>query len=224
MLTLHHLEYSQSFRILWLLEELEAEFELVTYERDSITLQAPNALKEISPLGSAPVITDGDLVLAESNAIIDYLLDKFPDSGLRPLPGNIDQPQYLFWFHASQGSMMTLIFLDAVFQLLISRVPWLLRGIVRAVLKQATLRVIKPRLQRLLQQAEQDLTGKPWFGGETLTAADIAMCYPMESARSRGYITDEHPQCLAWFERVHQCPSFISAKRKDGKDEMVISY
>lgn len=222
MLTLHHLEYSQSFRILWLLEELGSDYELKLYQRNKETYQAPADYKALSPLGSAPVVTDGDLALAESSAIIDYVLDQHPDSGLRPAPGDADRVRYLFWFHASQGSMMMVLIMEAVFQILIKRVPFWMRGLIRGVLGQASERMIKPRMEKLLQQAEKDLAEKPWFGGDNLSAADIAMSYPMESAKSRGYITDEHPQCQAWIDRVHQHPSFQAAKAKDGKDSIVL--
>ena len=127
MITLHHLEYSQSFSILWLLEELGAEYELKIYERDKKTHQAPEELRDLSPLGSAPVIADGDVVLAESNAIIDYILDQHAESKLRVEPGHEDRARYLFWLHASQGSMMSLMLMEAVFQIMISRMPfWML--------------------------------------------------------------------------------------------------
>ncbi len=222
MLTLHHLEYSQSFRILWLLEELGTDYELKFYERNKDTFQAPADYKALSPLGSAPVITDGELALAESSAIIDYVLDQHPDSNLRPTIGDEDRVRYLFWFHASQGSMMMVLIMEAVFQILIQRVPFWMRGLIRGVLGQASERMIKPRMEKLLQQAEKDLALKPWFGGSNLSAADIAMSYPMESAKSRGFITDQHPNCLAWIERVHQNPSFQKAKEKDGKDSIVL--
>ncbi|MCG8415216.1 MAG: glutathione S-transferase family protein [Pseudomonadales bacterium] len=222
MLTLHHLEYSQSFRILWLLEELGTDYELKLYARNKETYQAPDEYKTLSPLGSAPVITEGDLALAESSAIIDYVLDQHPESNLRPAIDDEDRVRYLFWFHASQGSMMMVLIMEAVFQILIQRVPFWMRGLIRGVLGQASERMIKPRMEKLLQLAEKDLAQKPWFGGDKLSAADIAMSYPMESARSRGFITDQHPNCLAWIERVHQNPSFQRAKEKDGKDSIVL--
>ncbi len=222
MLTLHHLEYSQSFRILWLLEELGAEYDLIVYQRDCKSSLAPDSLKTLSPLGTAPVITDGEIVMAESNAIIDYLLDQYPESDLRPVAGDLDRTQYLFWLHTSQGTMMTFMTMDTVFQAVVKRVPWLIRGLIKEVFKQVTLRLIKPRLQKLLQRAELDLGNKPWFGGKKLSAADIAMSYAMESAKYRGYITDEYPHCHSWFKRMHESPSFVSAKKKDGKESMVL--
>ena len=222
MLTLHHLEYSQSFRILWLLEELGFEYELKIYNRNPETFQAPDEYKALSPLGTAPVITDDNLVLAESAAIMDYLLDHSENTQFRPPVGNPDHNRYLFWFHAAQGSMMPLMLMEAVFGILKQRVPFLMRGIVGSALGQASERMIKPRMQKLLALAEKDLGDKPWFGGEQLTAADILIFYSMESAKSRGFVTDEYPNCQAWFERVNGLPGFQAAKEKDGRDSIVL--
>lgn len=223
MITLHHLEYSQSFRILWLLEEIGEDYELKLYNRNKETYQAPPDYKALSPLGAAPVITDDDMVLAESSAIVDYILDKYPNSNLRPAIDNENRIRYLFWFHASQGSMMSLMLMEAVFQILIGRVPFLLRGIIRGVLDQASTRLIKPRMESLLKIAEEDLASKPWFGGDELSAADILLCYPMESARSRGYISAAHKNCNAWFDRVANHPSYQQARKKDDRDSIVLN-
>ena len=221
MITLHHLEYSQSFRILWLLEELGAEYELKIYNRTE-SYQAPPELKELSPLGSAPVITEGDLVLAESNAIADYILDQHPESTLRVAPGDEDRLRYVFWLHAAQGTMMSMMIMEAVFAILVKRVPFWMRPLIKGVLGQASNLLIKPRIENLLKLAEKDLAEKPWFGGSNLTAADIVMHYPMASALSRGYVTDAFPNSLAWLERVSECPSFKAAVEKDGRDSIVL--
>lgn len=222
MLTLHHLEYSQSFRILWLLEELGVEYSLVKYERDKKTHSAPAEYKALSPLGTAPVIIDGDLTLAESNAIVDYILDQYPDNTLRPAAGTSHRNRYLFWFHAAQGSMMPIVLMDALFQIIKQRVPSLVRFFLGPILDKATASFVKPRMNALLQQAERDLEDAPWFGGDELTAADIALCYPMESAARRGYISTAYPNCKAWLQRVHAHPSFAAARKKDGRDSMVL--
>lgn len=222
MLTLHHLEFSQSFRILWLLEEMGIEYELKIYSRDKQTLQAPAEYKALSPLGTAPVLQDGEVVLAESSAIVDYLLDKYPSQQLRPEAGSSNRTSYLFWFHAAQGSMMPLMLMEAVFQILQERVPFLVRGIIRSALGQASTHMIKPRMAKLLEQAEQNLARQAFFAGEQLSAADIVLSYPMESARQRGMITAEHSNCQAWFDRVESLSSFRRAREKDGRDSIVL--
>jgi glutathione S-transferase len=224
MLTVHHLEYSQSFRILWLLELLGAPYELKRYERDPDTRLAPAAYKAISPLGTSPTITDGDLVLAETNAIVDHILDGHEDSGLRPAPGTPHRDRYLFWFHAAQGSMMPLLIFDAVFSIVRSRLPFFLKPLIGAVLSQVEKNLLKPRMDALLAKAEADLAEAPWFGGDAITAADVVMAYCMFAGRARGYIGSAHPRCLDWIARVEADPAFQAAKEKDGKPSMVPDF
>lgn len=222
MITLHHLEYSQSFRILWLLEELGVDYELKSYDRDKDTYLAPPDYKALSPLAAAPVIEHGDLVLAESSAIIDYVLDLHPSDALRPPPGAPNRARHLFWFHAAQGSMMPIMLVDSVFRIIGGRAPFFAKPILSPVFKQTTAAFLKPRMNALLAVAEQDLASAPWFGGEDLTAADIALCYSMEAASARGYITDAHRNCRAWLQRMRDRPSFQAAKARDGRDTMVL--
>lgn len=222
VITLHHLEYSQSFRILWLLEELGVKYELKKYNRDPETHLAPDTYKAVSPLGTAPVITDGDISLAETSAIIDYILDRHPNELLNPKPNATDRTQHLFWFHASQGSMMPLMLMDSIFRIIQERVPGFLKFIIRPVLNKAGDGFIKPRLDKLLIQAEQTLATSEWFGGSHLTTADILLSYPIESADVRGYITDAHPHTKAWLERIRERPAFQSAKALDDRDTMVL--
>jgi len=224
MITLHHLEYSQSFRILWLLEELGVEYELKSYQRDPKTRLAPNDYKKVSPLGTAPVITDGDITLAESNAIIDYILDKHPSDSLRPEAGSPNRARYLFWFHASQGSMMTLMLMEAVMRIMQSKVPFFLKSIVATLNNKMNQAFSKPRMQSLLKQAELDLANSDWLAGDDITAADITMIYPMEAALVRGYINDDFPNCKAWLERAKARPSFKAATKKDDRPSMIMSF
>lgn len=220
MLTLHHLEYSQSFRILWLLEELGAEYELKVYDRDPKSRLAPKAYKDISPLGTSPVITDGDLVLAETNAIVDYIMDGHSKSKLRPKPGASDRAKYLFWFHAAQGSMMPLLLFKAVFGIMKTRSPGLIRPLISVVLNKTEAGFLKPRMGAILDMAESDLGKTKWFAGDTLTAADMVMSYGMESAAISGIIDDSRPNCQRWVQQMHESPSFIAAREKDGREDI----
>lgn len=224
MLTLHHLEYSQSFRVLWLLEALGAPYELKVYNRDPKTRLAPDDYKALSPLGTAPVITDGDLVLAESNAIMDYILDKH-DAGntLRPAAGREERAAYLFWFHAAQGSMMPLLLFHTVFGVLKSRVPFFIKPIIVPVLGQAEKSFLAPRMAAILAEAEAQLAKTPWLAGEHLSAADIVMSYGMEACHKNGFINEAHPNCKAWVERMHADAAFQRAMDKDGRESFVFS-
>ncbi|MDJ0977892.1 MAG: glutathione S-transferase family protein [Erythrobacter sp.] len=216
MLTLHHLEYSQSFRILWLLEELGAPYELKTYNRNPETNLAPDAYKALSPLGTAPVVTDGDLVLAESNAIIDYVLDGYPDSPLNPKAGSPDRARHLFWYHASPGSLMSIQSVAMILGLLETRAPWPVSSLLKAIFGQVRKLFINPRTQALYTLMEKDLGEKPFFGGDNLTAADITLIYPMIAARTKGAFQG-YPNILAWFDRVEAIPSFQAARAKDDR-------
>lgn len=223
MLKLHHLEYSQSYRVLWLLEELGADYELVLYNRDPETRMAPADYKAVSPLGTAPVITDGDLSLAETSAIIDYILDQHPESSLRPKVDAKARTDYLFWFHASQGSLMPMMLMSVVFKMLGKRTPALIRPLIKTVLAKATSIIVKPRIKLLLDKAEADLAATGWFAGDTLSAADIMMSYPIESAHSTGLLKDKYPNCEQWVKRIKNVPSYQLAKEKDGRESAIFS-
>ncbi len=221
MLTLHHLEYSQSYRVLWLLEELGADYELKLYERDKKTRLAPAEYKAISPLGTAPVITDGEVNLAETGAIFDYILDQHGDSPLRPAVGSEARTNYLFWLHASQGSMMPMMLMGLVFTMLEDKSPALIRPLIKTVLGKAKSLMVQPRVKLLLDKAEADLAATGWFAGDSLTAADMMLSYPIESAETKGMLKGKYPNCEAWVARIKQLPSYQAAKEKDGKPSAI---
>jgi len=221
MLTLHHLEYSQSYRVLWLLEELGIDYELRLYERDKESRLAPADYKAVSPLGTSPVITDGELNLAETNAIFDYILDQYPESSLRPTVNSTARTDYLFWFHAAQGSFMPMLLMSTVFRMLETRSPALIRPLIKLVLGKASSAMVKPRLKRILDKAEADLVDTGWFAGESLTAADMMLSYAIEAVAVKGMLKDKYPNCEAWVKRIKQVPSYQSAKEKDGKPSAI---
>ena len=222
MITLHHLEYSQSFRVPWLLEELGIEYTLKRYDRDPETLLAPEDYKALSPLGTAPVLEDGALVLAETGAILDHLLDSHPGHTLRPVAGHADRDRHLFWAHAAQGSLMPLMLVDTLLRIFVSRSPFFLKPLMRGIQSQAVSAFAAPRTNTLLDVAEAHLAEAPWFGGDALTTADVLMSYPMESAIARGYIEPTRNRCHDWYARMTARPAFQRAKEKDGRPSMVL--
>jgi glutathione S-transferase len=224
-LTLHHLEYSQSFRVLWMLEELGLPYELIVYSRDARTMAAPDAYKSLSPLGTAPVMTHGDLALAESSAIMEYILDRAPDQTLRPASDSPDRTRYLFWWHVAQGSMMPLQLMTTVTTISQKRLPFFMKPFVKLYIKGLNELFIQPRLNRILAAAEADLGTAPWFGGEHLSAADFLIAFNMVVGAERGMINDaEHPRCTEWVARMKALPSFARATEKDGRPSMALSY
>ncbi|UAB77308.1 glutathione S-transferase family protein [Erythrobacter sp. SCSIO 43205] len=224
MLTLHHLEYSQSFRILWLLEALGAEYELKLYNRDPESNLAPDDYKALSPLGTAPVVTDGDLVLAESNAIIDYILDSYPKSPLNPGAGHKDRVRHLFWYHTSPASLMNLQSIEMIFGLLETRSPWPISALLKSVFGQVRKLFVNPRKSTLLNLMEEDLGKQPFFGGDQLTSADITLVYSMYAARDKGTFEGGYPNIHAWFDRIEALDSFKSARAKDNRPHIAFRF
>ncbi|WP_298917788.1 glutathione S-transferase family protein [uncultured Algimonas sp.] len=217
MITLHHLENSQSIRILWLLEELGGDYGFKMYDRDPETMLAPDDYKAISPLGTAPVIIDGDITLAESNAIIDYVLDRTDGHDLRPGPDDPDRAQYLFWFHAAQGSYQSLQTGRFVNSLAVDRSPRLVRAIIRKVMETLDSAFYGPRLEAVMTKMEGDLSRHPFLAGERFTAADIAFGYTLQMAAMRGSLAEPYPHTQAYVERMEARPAWQAALARDGK-------
>jgi glutathione S-transferase len=224
-LTLHHLEYSQSFRVLWMLEELQIPYDLVVYDRDARTMAAPDEYKTLSPLGTAPVMTCGDLALAESSAIMEFVLDRTPEQKLRPGPDSPDRTRYLFWWHAAQGSMMPLQLMQTVTTISQKRLPFFMKPFVKLYTNGLDELFIQPRLNRILDIAEADLANAPWFGGKHLSAADFLIAFNMIVGAERDMITEaDHPRCMEWVARMKALPSFARATEKDGRESMALTY
>jgi len=223
-ITVHHLQFSQSFRLIWLMEVLETEYDLKIYPRDPESNLAPAEYKALSPLGTAPVIVDGSTVVGESNAAIDYVLDRHPDSGLRPDVGHSDRERYLFWFHAAQGSMMPVMFINTIFGLAQKRAPVFVRPILKPVASNIEKLLVTPRMEKLLEVAEAHLAAHKWLSGDNLTAADITMCYTMAAAHKAGFITPRHKGCMRWLEQMENDAAFVRAKARDDDRDMLFSF
>lgn len=225
MITLHHLEYSQSFRIIWLLEELNAEYDLVLYKRTP-DLVAPDDFKQISPLGTSPCITDGDLSLSESNAIIDYILDKHDvEHKFRPSSASPDRTDYLFWFHSAQGSLMPLMLMDSTWRLVIQKVPCPLNYLFKTVFSKFQQSFLLPRLTKLLDVCQAQLSDKEFLAGNSLTAADVTMIYPMESCLTKypELLETEYPKCMAWLHHMYERPKFQAAQKRVGETHVTVA-
>lgn len=217
MITLHHLENSQSIRILWLLEEIGAPYGFKMYDRDTKTMLAPAEYKALSPLGTAPVITNGDVVLAESNAIIDYIVDLSDRADLRPAAGDPLRADYLFWFHTAQGSLQPMQTFGFVLGIVTERVPGLIRPLIKKVMETVKSAFIQPRLNAVMNQMEATLSTSEFLAGDRFTAADIAMGYTLQMAKLRGSLDKDYPHIFAYVERMEARPAWQAALEKDGK-------
>ncbi|KQN26935.1 glutathione S-transferase [Sphingomonas sp. Leaf33] len=201
-LTVHHLENSRSQRVLWLLEELELPYTVKRYERNPMTMLAPSELRQVHPLGKSPILTDGDRTVAETGAIVEYLVEKA--DGKLGAPAHRDGVQhYRHFLHYAEGSLMPPLLL----KLVLGRIPFL--G------KRAQKR-IQPMIDIHLDWVERELARRPWFAGDTMTAADIMMSFPLEAARSRAGLDASRPATIAWLEKIHARPAYQQALAAGG--------
>ncbi|MEP7006241.1 MAG: glutathione S-transferase [Sphingomonas bacterium] len=198
----HHLENSRSQRILWMLEELELPYEVKRYERNKETMLAPPELKQVHPLGKSPVIADGENVVAETGAIIDYLVEK-ADGRLGPLAHRESVLRYRQFLHYAEGSLMP----PLLVKLVLTRVP---------LLGKTAAKRIQPMIDVHLDYVESELSQRPWFAGDEMTAADIMMSFPLEAARSRAGLGPSRPRTIAWLDTIHARPAYQTALARGG--------
>lgn len=220
-ITLHHLENSRSQRVLWLLEELGLPYELRIYKRDRRTMLAPPELMQVHPLGKSPVITDNDNTVAESGAIIDYLLDAHAarqgKSYLRPAPNTPERLRFVYWLHFAEGSAMPYLLMKLVFEKVTqARVPFFVKPVVNGIAAKVNRTFLMPNITRQLAYIETELTAQPWFAGAEFSAADIQMSYPLEAAAARAGLGSEHPRIVDWLARIHARPAYKKALEAGG--------
>lgn len=216
MITVHHLNDSRSQRVLWLLEEMGLPYEVKRYQRDAKTNLAPPALKAIHPLGKSPVLDDGDVRMAETGAIIEYLLDSYPSAGLRPAAGSAAARRLTYWLHYAEGSAMTPLLLKLIFTVLPKRVPFLARGVAKGISRAMGANMIDPQITAHTAWWEAELGKSEWFAGDAFSAADIMMSFPIEAAGSRvGYGADK-PRLKAFLQRIHARPAYQRALERGG--------
>jgi glutathione S-transferase len=218
MVVVHHLNNSRSQRVLWLLEELGVPYEVKRYERDAKTMLAPPSLIAIHPLGKSPVIVDGDVTIAESGAIIEYLVDKYGAGRLVPPAGTAQRRRYTYWLHYAEGSAMSPLLLKLVFDRVASSpAPWPVSSIARRIAARVTNTFIAPNLKRHLDYIEAELSSHPWFAGEQFTAADVQMSFPLEIAVSRAGLDAGRPKSMAFLDRIRVRDAYKRALERGGK-------
>jgi len=215
MIIVHHLNNSRSQRVLWLLEELGVPYEVKRYERDAKTMLAPVELRAIHPLGKSPVIADNGKIIAETGAIIDYLVETHGQGRLIPAAGTAQRLRYTYWLHYAEGSAMTPLLLKLVFTALPTRAPALLRGLVKAIANGAQKGFIDPQVTAHIDYWDDELAKSPWFAGSDFTAADIMMSFPLEAAAARAG-ANGRPRVKAFLERIHARPAYRQALERGG--------
>lgn len=219
MITIHHLNNSRSQRVIWLLEELGVDYEIKLYQRDPITMLAPSSLLKVHPLGKSPVITDGDVVIAESGAIIEYLIDRYDiERKLAPAPGTPTRLRYTYWLHFAEGSAMSPMLMKLVFGQ-VEKAPMLffVKPIAKAISKKVKAGYIEPQIKAHLAFVESELGKSTWLAGGRLSGADIQMSFPLEIAAALGALDDNHPKILAYLRRIHARAGYKRGLERGGE-------
>ncbi|OGB06328.1 MAG: glutathione S-transferase [Burkholderiales bacterium RIFCSPHIGHO2_12_FULL_69_20] len=217
MIVVHHLENSRSQRVLWLLEELGLPYDIKHYQRDAKTMLAPPELSQVHPLGKSPVITDGDSVVAETGAIVEYLLDQYGEGRLRPEPGTPEHLRYRYWLHFAEGSAMPPLLMKLVFDSInTAPMPFFIKPVARAIGKKVTDLLVWPNLTRQFDFMEAELGRSTWFAGSRISGADIMMSFPLEAAAQRAGLDASRPKLMAFLERIHKRSAYQRALERGG--------
>ncbi|MCX7555117.1 glutathione S-transferase [Marinicella sp. S1101] len=223
MITVHHLNNSRSQRILWLLEELGVDYEIKRYERDAETQLAPKELQDVHPLGKSPVVTDGDQVLAESGAIIDYLGYKYGDGKWVPRRNSKKYQPYVYWSHYAEGSLMSPLLLKLVFdKVKESPMPFFVKPIAKAIANKVMSSFVTPNIIRHFKYVEAHLAENTYFAGKDITGADIQMSFPLEASVAKGAITEQsHPNIYRYVRAFQDRPAYQRALEQGGEYDYV---
>ena len=217
MITVHHLNNSRSQRVLWLLEELALPYEIKKYERDPVTMLAPESLRQVHPLGKSPVITDGNITVAESGAIVEYLVERHGGGRLVPPAGTPERLRYSYWLHFAEGSAMPPLLLKLIFgRIASSKMPFFAKPIARAIAAKVQADFVDPNLTRQLDFMEAELTKAEWFAGSDFSAADIQMSFPLEAAAQRAGLDARRPKLMAFLKKIHARPAYKKALERGG--------
>ena len=217
MITVHHLNNSRSQRVLWLLEELDLPYEIQKYERDAKTMLAPAALTQVHPLGKSPVITDDGTTVAETGAIVEYLLEKYGNGRLAPAVGTPQRLQWRYWLHFAEGSAMPPLLLKLIFERIkVTPMPFFVKPIARGISDRVLGAMVEPNLKRQLDFMEAELGKSEWFAGSEFSAADIQMSFPVEAAAQRAGLDASRPKLMGFLKRIHARPAYRKALERGG--------
>ena len=217
MITVHHLNNSRSQRVLWLLEELGIPYEIQKYQRDAKTMLAPPELLKVHPLGKSPVITEDGTTVAESGAIIEYLLERHGKGRLEPARGSPERLRFTYWLHFAEGSAMSPLLMKLVFDRIeTSPMPFFAKPIARGISRKVKTAMIEPNLKRHLDHMERELTKSEWFAGDEFSAADIQMSFPVEASAQRAGLDASRPKLMTYLKKIHARPAYRKALERGG--------
>lgn len=205
MIVVHHLNNSRSQRVLWLLEELDIEYDIKFYERDQKTMLAPASLRQIHPLGKSPVITDAEETIAESGAIIEYIVERYGNGRLIPPSHTSERLRYTYWLHYAEGSAMPPLVMNLIFNRF------------GGENSSANDGFIAPQIKLHFDYIEGELGKSTWFVGEEFTAADIQMSFPLELVAVQAELISSRPNIKQFIERIHARPAYKRALERGGK-------
>ncbi len=203
--------------MLWLLEELGLPYEVKLYRRNPETMLAPPELRQVHPLGKSPVITDSGVTVAESGAIVEYLIDTHGGGQLRPAAGSAEARRFTYWLHFAEGSAMPPLLMKLVFDKIRStKLPFFIKPITNGIADKVTKAYIAPNLAAQLAFMESELSAAPWFAGSAFSGADVQMSFPLEAAAARGGLDARFPRLTDWLARIHARPAYQRALAKGG--------
>ena len=220
MVIVHHLNNSRSQRLLWLLEELGVLYDIRHYQRNPRTMLAPPELLKVHPLGKSPVITDGDVTLAESGAIMEYVLEKYGRGRLMPKPNTQEKVRYTYWMHFAEGSAMPPLLMKLMLDRMM-KAPLLVRPVAKAIANKVKRGYVEPNISRQLEYMEAELKKSTWFAGSEFTAADIQMSFPLEAAAARGGLDAKWPRLTEFLNRIHAREAYRTALEKGGEYKLL---
>jgi glutathione S-transferase len=222
MIIVHHLNNSRSQRVLWLLEELGLEYEIRRYQRDPDTMLAPPSLRQVHPLGKSPVITDGELTLAESGAILEYLVERYGEGRLIAEPGTAERLRCKYWLHYAEGSAMPPLLLKLIFDRIEQGpMPFFVRPVAKGISRRVKASFIEPQLKLQLDYLESELGKSTWFAGREFSAADIQMSFPLEVAVVRARLDASRPRLMAFLGRIHARQAYRRALERGGEYQLL---
>ena len=216
MITLHHLNNSRSQRILWLLEELGVPYEIRHYQRDRKTQLAPPELKKVHPLGKSPVITDDGVTVAESGAIIEYLVRKY-GTQFRPAEDSPAFLDYTYWMHFAEGSLMPPLVMKLVFdKVREAPVPFFIKPVTKGIADKVMSSFVGPNIRGNLDFIEAHLAKHPWFAGDALSGADFQLSFPLEATMAGRAAGGHYPAIKAWVKKVQERPAYQRGLKAGG--------